>query len=724
MKTRLCSWIFIFSILFRFTTVADEGMWLPMLLGEQVYTDMVKKGLKLNKDQLYHINKASIKDAIIIFGGGCTGEIVSKEGLIFTNHHCGYDAIAKASSVEHNYLRDGFWAKSKAEEIPAPGISVQFLLKIEDVTAKVNEATKGMSPSEMQQKLQGILTQIGNDAVKGTSLEGRVISFFKGNQFLLFVYERYRDVRLVGAPPESIGKYGGDTDNWEWPRHTGDFSVFRVYTDKNGKAAEYNKENIPMKPKWYLPVSIKGVKDGDFSMIYGFPGGTNRYETSFGVKLKTEIDNPSLVALRDIRLKLMFDEMKKDPAVKLQLAGSYARIANYWKFFDGETKQLLKYDVYGQKQKEEGLFLDWAKGKPEYETIFEEWRGVFDAWRPYAKHRMYLNEGILGSPVLAFANQFSALDQQLSSGASTETVSKTAEGLKKAFTDFLAGENVVSDRNILAAVINMFYNDIDKEQLPLAFYNWMKGKFGDLNNVGTFNAYAEYVFKNSLFLNKEKMEAFLAKPDTATLHNDPAYFTVNAFNKNFARYSSFQQDFTVKNADLGRRYLKGVLEMNKGKKMYPDANFSMRVSYGQVKSYQPRDAVNYSYVCTMSGIMEKYKPGDYEFDLPQKLVDLYKAKDFGQYADKEHNDIIVSFITTNDITGGNSGSPVLNGKGELIGLAFDGNYEALSHKIAFDKDLNRTINVDVRYVLFVIDKLGGASNIINELDIRRDVVKK
>ncbi len=710
----------IISFLFNVAIKADEGMWLPMLLGQQVYDDMVKKGLKLTKEQLYDINKPSIKDAIIIFGGGCTGEIVSNEGLIFTNHHCGYDAIAKASTVAHNYLQDGFWAKSKAEEIPSAGLSVQFLVRIEDVTDKVNEAAKGLSPQDFVKKVPEILAEMGKKATEGTPYDGRVASFFKGNQFLLFIYERFKDVRLVGAPSESIGKFGGDTDNWEWPRHTGDFSVFRLYMSKEGKAADYAADNVPFKPKHFLPVSIKGVKDGDFTMIYGYPGGTNRYETSFGVKLKTEVENPSLVNLRDARLKLMMEQMLKDKATKLQLASSYAQIANYWKFFDGESKQLIKYDVYSQKQKAEGDFLNWAKGKPEYEKVFIDYRVAYEAWAPYTKWRVYLTEGIFGSPLERFAASMAALDKALNTKEANgpAMINSAIEAIKKARENFIKDENVASDKNILATVTNMFYNDISKEQMPMGFYNWLNKKYGDLNNVHTFTSFANDVFANTLILNNDKWNAFIAKPDTATLHNDPAYFVANAFNSYFTtNFSKAFMDFQVQNAWLGKTYLKGVMEMNGTKKMYPDANFTMRVSYGDVKSYQPRDGIFYSSVCTMSGVMQKYKPGDYEFDLPQNLVDLARKKDFGQYADKTTKDLVVSFITTNDITGGNSGSPVINAKGELIGLAFDGNYEALSHKIAFDKDLNRTICVDVRYVLFVIDKVGGATNLIKELKI-------
>ena len=708
------------SFLFNVAIKADEGMWLPMLLGQQVYDDMVKRGLKLTKEQLYDINKPSIKDAIIIFGGGCTGEIVSNEGLIFTNHHCGYEAIAKASSVDHNYLRDGFWAKTKDEEIPSENLSVQFLVKIEDVTDKVNEATKGLSEGDYLKKLPDILTEMGKKMTEGTTYEGRVASFFKGNQFLLFTYERFKDIRLVGTPSESIGKFGGDTDNWEWPRHTGDFSVFRVYMTKDGKAGDYAADNVPYKPKYFLPVSTKGVKDGDYAMIYGYPGGTNRYETSFGVKLKTEIENPSLVNLRDVRLKLMKEQMVKDPAIKLQLASSYARIANYWKFFDGESKQLIKYDVYGQKQKDEGDFLTWAAGKPEYLNIFQDYRKAYETWTPYAKWRTYLMEGVLGSPLIKFGSDMIALDKALSKkDATQDEINKAIEAAKKTYSTFTKDENIASDKNILAAVTNMFYNDIQQDQIPQGFYTWLKGKYGDLNNVNTFSSYSKDIFANTMFLDAAKWNAFISKPDTATLHKDLAFFTANAFIQYYkANFEKSSIDFQAKNAALGKTYLKGIIEEKGMKKLYPDANFTMRVSFGNVKPYSPKDGVNYSSVCTMKGLLDKYKPGDYEFDLPKNFVDIARKRDFGSYIDKAQNDLVVSFITTNDITGGNSGSPVMNGKGELIGLAFDGNYEALSHKIAFDKDLNRTICVDVRYVLFVIDKVGGASNIIKELKLQ------
>ena len=700
---------------------ADEGMWLPMLLGKQVYADMVKKGLKLTAEQLYSINKSSIKDAIIIFGGGCTGEIVSNQGLIFTNHHCGYDAIAGASSVEHNYLKDGFYAASKDQEIPTK-LTVQFLDKIVDVTAEVEAGLKGLNWDERTKKLADVYKSITDkvaDAENGKA--GRIYSMFKDNQYIMYVYQTFRDIRLVGTPNESVGKFGGDTDNWEWPRHTGDFSVFRVYAAKDGRPATFSKENAPLKPKYHLPVSIKGVKDGDFAMIFGYPGSTNRYETSYGIQLKNEVENPSLVALRDMRLKNMYAEMIKDPAVKLKLASSYAGIANYWKFFDGETKQLEKFNTYENKQAYEQKFTAWAKGKPEYENLMTDYAKNYAAWTPYSKHRQYLREGILGSPLAAFASTLMGLEAaMLKTGSSGADIKKAADAANAQRTAFLEGEDKPSDVKILAAVAYAFYKDIDKSQHPIGFYEKLKAAYGDPREEATYKKWAEAVFANTIIFNDAKWNTFIASPDANVLQADPAFDFAASFVKNFnTKYAPLFATFTNKNNELGRSYLKGIMEMNPAavNKMYPDANFSMRVSYGKVGSYKPRDAVFYDYVTTSKGLLEKYKPNDYEYDLPAKQIELIKKKDFGQYIDKGKNDLVIGFITSNDITGGNSGSPVINGSGQLIGLAFDGNYEALSHKIAFDKDLNRTINVDIRYVLWCIEKLGGAKNIIDELTI-------
>ena len=712
--------IFLFILFFK--SFADEGMWLPLLLGQQVYNDMVKRGLKLTKEQLYSINKPSLKDAIVIFGGGCTGEIVSSGGLVFTNHHCGYEVIASASTVDHNYLLDGFYSKSRGEEIPAEGLTVQFLLRIDDVTKEVMDSLQGLTGMDRAQRQQKVIMSI-NTRLSDTaqSIEARVSSLFKGNQFLVFTYQRYKDIRLVVAPPENLGKFGGDTDNWEWPRHTIDFAVFRVYSDKNGKPAKYSEANIPFKPKWFLPISIKGVKEGDYAMIYGYPGSTNRYETSYGVKQKIDINNPTLVKLRDMRLKYMFAEMKKDPATKLQLASSYASIANYWKFFDGESKELIKYDVYGQKKMAEEKFAAWAKGKPEYENIFTDWEKAYDDWRPYSKNRVYMNEGIYGSPLIMFAGSLLQLEKALVGTNSTAADAKKALEMANSYRkEFLGEENKISDQNILATVTKMYYEDIPQDQQPTGFYNDLRNQYGDLKDEATYKKFAADVFSKTMIFDDTRWNDFIAHPDANKLQQDPAFNFASTFTKNYNnKYSPYFQQFNAKNDDLGRLYLKGIMQMDtlKAKKMYPDATFTMRVSFGTVKSYNPRDAVHYDYVTTSKGFLEKYIPGDYEFDIHPKVVEMMKKKDFGQYIDKGKNDLVVAFITNNDITGGNSGSPVINAKGELLGLAFDGNYEALSHKIAYDKDLNRTICVDIRAVLWTIDKVGGDQTVIKELKI-------
>ncbi len=713
----------LFLSLFLFVSLAayaDEGMWLPHLIGQQRYAEMKAKGLKLTPEDLYSINKGSIKDAIVLFGGFCTGEVVSPQGMIFTNHHCGYGAINAASTLEHNYLRDGFYAKTLQEEIRAEGLFVLFLVRIDDVTREVQDSMKGKSYSDWEAIRGRVFSNVATAKTRnaGPGYEGRVYSMFRDNQFLLFTYQRYTDVRLVGAPPESVGKFGGDTDNWEWPRHTGDFSIFRVYADASNNPAGYSPNNVPMKPKHHLPISLKGVKDGDFSMIWGYPGGTNRFETSYGVKLATDIKNPAFVHMRDIRLKAMFEQIKQSDEVKLKLADSYASLANYWKFFDGETKQLLKYGVFEKKQEEEKTLQNWISRnrKTEYANLFADFEKAYADWRPFAEHKEFYEQGIMGPTVMRLSNTLVGLENVIKEGGDVQRAITNANRMRG---NLLARIDLPSEQKMLGQLLQAYQKGIEECQQPLSFYYALGQEFGPLDDETTYSKWAENAFRNSVFLDDTRWATFTASPTVEALHTDPIYKAAKAFRENWAKYSGNLETFNSRINHLSHLYLKAYREANPNMVTYPDANMSMRVSYGQVLPYEPRDAVVYDYVTTSKGILEKYKPGDYEFDLPVRQLELLRKKEFGQYADAVRKDLVINFITNDDITGGNSGSPVINGNGELIGLAFDGNYEALSHKMTFDNRYNRTISVDIRYVLWCIDILGGAKNIIEELTLRK-----
>ncbi|WP_207426052.1 S46 family peptidase [Pedobacter sp. SYSU D00535] len=703
------------AVLLSSIVKADEGMWIPMLIGKN-YEQMKKQGFKLTPEDLYNINKASLKDAIVSFGGFCTGEIVSKNGLIFTNHHCGYDAIADKSTPQDNILDNGFWAKSYGEEKPVEGLFVNFLVRMEDVTAKINAATQGLAEAQKAAAIIEAGNKIAAEATKGTHYEGFVRDFYKGNQYFLYVFEKFNDVRLVGTPPQSIGKYGGDTDNWVWPRHTGDFSVFRVYAGADNKPAAYAASNKPYTPKKFLPISIKGVENGDFAMVYGFPGRTDRFLTSYGVKLATEQVSPTIVKLRDIRLKAWKEEMDKDVATRLRLSSLYANIANYWKYYIGQTEQLKRLKIYEKKQKEESEFNTWAANNPEYANIIDRFNTVYATYAPYAIQRTYVNEGFLASAWVRQAIQAKGIVTNILENKQPEQTKERIETALKAYEETYIAS---ADKKIFAQILSSFYNDVPRTQHP-KFYTAIAQNYWTGAPEGTFQKFADFLWEKSIFTDPQRLREFYAKPSLKVLESDPGYqYAINLVPTEYVKnnLTPVLPDFEAAKADLDKVYLKALLEKNKGKLMYPDANSTMRISYGNVQNYSPQDGVTYNILTTIDGVMAKYQPGDDEFDLPQNFIEAYNAKNFGQYA--ENGTLVVNFITNNDITGGNSGSPVINGNGELIGLAFDGNWEAMSGDIAFDKQYKRTIAVDARYVLWCIDVLGGAKNIINELDIRK-----
>ena len=701
---------------FSSTVKADEGMWLPMLVERLNYVDMQKMGLQLTAEEIYSVNNSSLKDAIIQFGGGCTGEIISDQGLILTNHHCGYGQIQAHSSVEHDYLTDGFWAMSKEEELKNPGLKVSFFIRMEDVAKTVladvkDDMDETQRSKEIRKKIKELVTKASEDG----KYRAEVKSFFNGNEYYMFVYQTYMDVRLVGAPPSSIGKYGADTDNWMWPRHTGDFSMFRVYTAPDGSPAKYSKENIPLKPKHHLPVSIAGVQKNDFSMIFGYPGGTDRYMTSYGINLNLEQTYPHRIKIRRKKLDIIGEDMAASDKVRIQYASKYSRIANYWKNFIGMSKGLKKLKVADKKKKLEMQYASWVEQYPsrkkKYGSALKDIEAAFANQKKYGVQRWYFVEGIyLGPEVIGLSRNFEGLVHQLSADSpDKEKINKMTERIAKRTEKFFKDYNIETDKKLWAAMMQMYAENVPADQQPEYLKKMIKKYKGD------YTKFANAVYSKSIFVSKEKLSGFLENPNAKTIKKDPVYVAMTAFFNNYFEHSAKAKSSAQQLSKGMRLFVDGLRQMQTDKKFYPDANFTLRLTYGKVLDYYPEDAVHFNYFTTLAGVMEKEDPDNWEFVVHPKLKKIYETKDYGVYGD---NGIMkVCFLTDHDITGGNSGSPVLNAKGELIGLAFDGNWEAMSGDIAFEPELQRTINVDIRYVLLVIDKFAGAKNIIDELDI-------
>jgi hypothetical protein len=712
---KLVALLFILVLGFGFKAKADEGMWLLPLIEKLNIGKMTELGLKLSAEDIYSINKVCLKDAIVIFGGGCTGEIVSSQGLILTNHHCGYGAIQAHSSVEHDYLKDGFWAKTKEEELPNPNLAVTFLIRIEDVTSQVLANVKdGMSEADRTAAVNEARQAIEKKASEGNNYRNVVGSFYGGNYFYLLVYERYNDVRLVGAPPSSIGKFGFDTDNWEWPRHTIDFSVFRVYSTPDGKPAAYSKDNVPLKPKRYLNVSIKDLNKGDFTMILGYPGRTNRYMTSYEVNEQLKIVHPDRIKIRGIKQDVWMKDMQADQKVNIQYSAKYSGSSNYWKYSIGQKASLEKLNVKAKKEELEDQFKTWVAASPErkakYGEVLNQIKSAIEGRAEYYNALNYLNECIAGCELFGFNRRINGLATALKSN-DTQKIADEVAKMKANSSDFYKDYNPSTDNKSTKAMLTLYRADIAPKFLPDFYTNIVDKKY-----KGNIDKYVDDMFAKSIFASETKLNAFLDKPTLKTLESDPVYIASTSIFKTGSDISKLNSQFDEPLAAGKRLWMAALMEMVPDKTLYPDANSTMRMSYGTVQDYDPRDAVTYKYYTTLQGFVDKIKPGDYEFDAPQRLIDLNKKKEFGRYG-SSRGYMPVCFLTTNDITGGNSGSPVMNGNGELIGLAFDGNWESMSGDIAYEPLLQRTIVVDIRAVLWIMDIYAGAKNLVDEMTI-------
>ena len=698
----------------------DEGMWLPLLLTRLNYGDMQKMGLHLTAEELYSINHSSLKDAIVGLsanGGGqgffCTAEVVSDQGLIFTNHHCGFNAVENHSTTEHDYLTNGFWAMNKSEELPNERMCASFLVRVENETDSIIPfLSDTLKEADRLAKVRNISNRIRKKAEEDGKYDAVVQPFYSGNEYYLFVYKTYRDIRLVGAPPSSIGKFGGDTDNWMWPRHTGDFTVFRIYADSTGNPAKYSKNNVPLKPAYHLPVSLKGIRKNDFAMIWGYPARTSRYLTSYGIEFNLTVQYPTLISIFGKNLEVMKERMDVDKAVKIAYAGNYAGIANTWKNYIGQIKMLKRNHVEDKKREIETTFTAWCSKDParqkKYGHVLDDLKQAYMALAKVAGPMFYANSGASGLDIVQIAGRASAIEEAYAK-KDKAALAKAIEAYRSTVPSMFKDKDPAIEKNKLAGILKLYSQNVSAAEQPSIFAEITR-------EYGTdFNAYAYNVYTTSIFASAESLNKFLDKPKRKTLEQDPAWKLSKSVSETAAKYVNAMTTLRNNVATGNRMFVAGLREMEPDKKFYPDANSTMRLSYGKVLDYYPADAVHYDYFTTLYGVMQKEDPENEEFIVEKKLKDLYQQKDYGKYG--QNGEMIVCFLTTNDITGGNSGSPVINGDGQLIGLAFDGNWEAMSGDISFEPDLQRTINVDIRYVLFIIDKFAGGTNLINELTL-------
>jgi len=701
------------------TVFAHEGIWIPMLLEQLNEADMKSLGMKISAQDIYSINKSCLKDGIVLFGGGCTAEIISDKGLILTNHHCGYGSIQRHSSVEFDYLTNGFWAGKQEEELSNPGLSVTLLIRMEDVSAKVLEGVNArMTEAQRAELVKKHITGIEKSAVEGTHYKAKVKSFYYGNQYFLFITEVFTDIRLVGAPPSNIGKFGGDTDNWMWPRHTGDFSVFRIYANKNNEPADYSKDNVPYKPKYHLPISLKGEQKGDFTFVFGYPGTTQEYLPSYAVNGIANVENPAAVKLRQKRLEIMDGFMKEDNLVRIQYSNKYQGVANYWKKMMGESRGIQRINAIAKKQQFEKEFQTWADAdnlrKEKYGQLLPTFEAYYIAASPLNLASTYFFEAGLGVEIVKYAYSFNRL-VTLSKDKTTKAgdLDKAVEQLKGAAAGYFKNYHAPLDQKVFAELLSMYHKNLPTLQPSI---------FGmvDKKYKGDFAAYAQKVFGQSIFASEEKVRKFLDGYKASRykkIEKDPAFqLSLNLYNHYLNNIQPVLSSLDKQTDSLQRIYMQAQMEFQPGKAFFPDANSTLRVAYGQVDDFSPADAVKFNWFTTLDGIMQKEDPAIYDYVVEKKLKELYNQKDYGRYGDKDGS-MHVAFIASNQTTGGNSGSPVLNADGQLIGINFDRNWEGTMSDLMYDPSLCRNISLDIRYCLFIIDKYAGARRLIDEMTI-------
>lgn len=711
--------IVLFIILSSSLLRADEGMWIPVLIEKFNIEIMQEKGFKLSAEDIYSVNQASMKDAVMIFGGGCTAELISDQGLLITNHHCGYRSIQSHSTVDHDYLTNGFWAMSQEEELTNPGLTVTFLKWMKDVTGEVLKGIEdGMSEEEMSDIKQENIDRIKEDAIEGTHFTAQVKPFYYGNQYFLFVNETYKDVRLVGAPPSAIGKFGGDTDNWMWPRHTGDFSLFRIYVGKDNEPAGYSPDNVPFKPEKFFPISLKGTEPGDFTMVFGYPGSTYEYVPSFHLQMLTGDIYPELINIRTKKLEIIQNAMEKSPEVRIQYSAKAAGVSNSWKRWKGEIRGLDKLDAIAKKQAYEEQFQEWTHEDSErnqlYGNLLSRYNKVYNEIAPIRLARSYFREVFFYNGVenISLASGFSKLVSLVGNNASPEEIGEVLESLRKRVSGFFKNYDPATGDALSVAMLSMFEENVPGKYHPEEFKRIME-KFD-----GNYQAWIEKVRKKSLFVNEEILLEFLnsfKSSGVKKIEKDPVFRLAQSAGETYNGILSEYGELNQELESLHRVYMKAQMEFEPDKLFYPDANFSLRVSYGVAKGYEPRDAVFYEHNTTLEGIMEKDDPAIYDYDVPEKLRELYRKKDYGRYA--LDGKIPVCFLATNHTTGGNSGSPVINAEGHLIGINFDRAWEGVMSDLMFNPEKCRNISLDIRYALFIIDKFAGAGYLLDEMTL-------